>query len=255
MSQGNNRAVKIVKNILIFGGTVFVCLLAIAIVAPNFKGYFEHRRLSSGHENLKKIIVAQDKYYQQTGSYLPVPPADSNSINNSKFDWDDPDDDCSYGVTVKNMAYTAVVKCPLDNGDYSFLGYVKTEPGGHLGVLGPFGQCPPEGIHAGRRRLVNDLGPCNDRDGGLMSVVSGTKKRLVVKTLPKDATITANTKIIGISNSNHQTFNSDYGNFFWSDPLEGPVEIAVSKEGYKPISFMLDWDGFTYSSAITLRKK
>ncbi len=241
-------------------------ILFIVIVLPlamlllfkcsNYKKYQEHQRLSNGKKNLLLLIEAEDKYYSKTGKHLPIKPLSDNIEVKKKLNWRPKFScpGCEYGVTVSGMAYTATVRCPLNDGTLNYLGFVKTAPGKHEGIDGPFGKCKSEGIYAGRP-LVNTVGPCFKQSHGIMFVISGSKKRLVVKTYPPNASVTVNDVLIGKTSSKHNTISQNYGSFFWAEPHNDPITIKITKMGYHPVKFDLDWDSYTYTAAITLRPK
>ena len=230
-------------------------LVGFAIILPSCEGWRQYNRLSKSQGNLRRLIEAEDRYYSKTGEYLPLDPSSDNTDVKKKLGWDPGRfrSGCEYGVTVSGMAYTAVVRCPLDDGTPYYLGFVKTEPGKQIGIEGPFGKCKPDGIYAGSRHLVNTIGPCFEQKGGILGVVSGRLKRLVVHTYPPNAQIYANGVLIGETSDSRLTVSQNYGSFWWGEPCREQVTVRVVKAGYHPVEFEIDWDGYTYTAAITLR--
>lgn len=228
------------------------CLIA----WPSFQGYSEHSRLSKGYRNLLFLIEAEDAYYSKNGSYLPISPLFENTEVKKKLNWCKSDcSSCQYAVTVTDRSFTATVRCPLDDGTFSYLGFVQTPPGKHIGIDGEFGKCKANGIFTHQRPLVNKVGPCFKQDRGIVSIVSGNKKRLVVHTFPSNALITANGNSIGEISSKHGTISQRYGSFFWEDPYPESINIKITKEGYHPVQFQLDWGSYTYTAKVVLRRK
>lgn len=228
----------------------------IAVFMSQWQGHHERRILIDGRENLKDLIEVQDKFYQSNGFYLPLNPASDDSETRKKLNWCVSGcEPCKFGVVVSGLAYTASVKCPAGKGTESYLGFVKTEPGKHAGLVDSFEKCRPEGVEAADTHLVNTLGPCVQSIKDAISVTPGTVRHLVVETLPDGAAIEANGIKVGVAEKNHTTLTPEYGSFYWENPTPGASKIRVSKEGYEPVDFNVDWGSFTYSAWITLRPK
>jgi hypothetical protein len=144
-------------------------------------------------------------------------------------------------------------KVPVENNKFDYLGYVRTAPGKQLGVPGAMGICGAGGIYAGSRNLVNTVGPCRANSWKTMFVVSGSKKRLAIETLPSDADISVDGKWIGKTTAFHGTISEKYGYLFLADPPKSPLNVVVSKKGYSTVSFVLDWGDFTYQATVPLK--
>ena len=69
-------------------------------------------------------------------------------------------------------------------------------------------------MFAGGRYQGNTIGPCYDQEDNILDVIAGTKKRLIVITYPKNATVYANNRLIGETTSQHGVINSNYGSLF-----------------------------------------
>ena len=244
-------------------GSIFISIILILLVVvcfliawPSFQGYFEHSRLSKGYKNLLLLIEAEDEYFSKNGYYLPINPSSNISEEKGKLNWCTSNcSSCEYAVTVSGTSFTATVRCPLDDGTFNYLGFVQTPLGKHMGIDGEFGKCKSKGIFTHQRSLVNTVGPCFEQDKGILSIASGTKKRLVVHTFPSHAMITANGNFIGETSSNHKTISPRYGSFFWAEPYAESINIKITKEGFHPVQFQLDWGSYTYTAKVVLRPK
>ena len=87
-----------------------------------------------------------------------------------------------------------------------------------------------------------------------MFVVSGSKKCVAIETLPAGATISVDGRELGVSSAFHGTITPSYGYFYLGDPPTTPVTVLVSKKGYAPVEFSVDWGNFTYHAAVVLRE-
>jgi len=217
----------------------------------------EGSRLQNGIERLIRLIEMEDGYFLKHGKYLTVLPNSSNDsfeVRSGLKSCVTGCDGCDFAVAKSGVAFTAEVRCVLDNGTYYYQGYVRPEPGLHRGIDGLFGKCRSEGIFAGKRMLVNTVGPCYEQDDRRdMVILLGRKKRLLVQTMPSGATITVNGAVMGQSSPGHNTLSRSYGSYFWEDPSDGPALIAITKDGYQPVEFTLNWGSYTYKAAVALR--
>lgn len=235
-------------------GLLAMAALILAIIAPGFGGYFDFRNLSAAEQNLRKIIEAEDECYQRTGAYFPLESDAKNaSVKRILGQSYTSSRDDQYTVGVSGLAFTAEAKVRIKGRD-NYLGYVRTAPGEHRGIVGKIGACDPSGISAGSRNLVNVLGPCRPGSWANMGVVSGTMRRLAIETLPSGADISINGKREGKSGPFRGTISDRYGYFFASDLPESPITVVVSKDGFSPVTFTLDWSTSTYRAAVVLRK-
>ena len=246
-----NRSKK--QALILAGGLLALVALALAVFGPNFVGSLEIKKLSDEQKNLRRIIEAEDEHYQKTGAYFPLEIDSDNSNVKSILGQFNGGRDCKYAVAVSGLAFTAEVKVPVKTKEFNYLGYVRTAPGEHIGVAGKMGVCAAEGIYAGSRKLVNTVGPCSSNSWKTMWVASGSKKRLAIETLPSGASVFIDGVLIGKTTSFHSTINEEYGYLFVADPPKSPINVVVSKEGYSPVSFALDWDDFTYQATVPLR--
>lgn len=241
---------------------VFVFIVAIIAILI-FPGLFskehrqamaEHRLLSDAHSSLEKLIEAEDAHYQARGKYLPVMPGATGANSRAILKWCiDGCPPCEFAVTTGKGGFSASAKCPVSDGQFDYLGYVRTAPGAQTGIDDFFGKCIAAGIYAGSRHLVNTIGPCFDQKSGILTVAAGRLKRLVVVSYTGGANIRANGATIGQTSSQHNVISPSYGSFFWENPLPIPMTIRIEKSGYEPVQFNLDWSSSTYRSAIVLR--
>ncbi len=243
-------------KIIISVTAIFLAVMGFMIIYPNYHGYKQHKILSDGLDDLRKLIEAEDAYFQKNGKYLAVKPSTDKNEAKKLLNWrSSKSSSCEFSVTVLDKNFTAEVKCPLEDGTFNYMGYVRVAPGNNAGIDGASGKCLAKGIFAGNRYLVNEVGQCFEQHKGIMSVVSGSMKRLVVETYPGSATVFANEVAIGETSSQHNAFSQNYGSFFWADPYKEPVKIKISKEGFKPVEFKLDWDSYTYTSTVVLEPR
>lgn len=206
--------------------------------------------------HLRSLIRKEDEFFQRNGRYLAFQTdgEDKGQQARSDLGWRESYyGNCTFSVVAEGKKFTASVKCPLSNGEFNYMGYVRTEPGTHIGLDDAFGKCRKEGIYTAHRSLVNTLGPCGDQNGSVISVVSGSLKRLVVKTLPQDAEVRVDGKLIGATTDRDRFISSDYGAFFWENPKLEKMTVTISKPGYEAISFPLDWGSYTYEAVVVLR--
>jgi hypothetical protein len=240
---------------LVLGLSVLALIaVALAVVGPNFVGSLQIKKLSEAEKNLRRIIESEDEHYQKTGAYFPLEIDSDHSNGKSILGEFNGGRDCKYAVAVSGLAFTAEVKVRINNKEFDSLGYVRTPPGEHIGVAGKMGVCAAEGIYAGSRKLVNTVGPCSSNSWKAMWVVSGSKKSLAIETLPSDASVFIEGVLMGRTTSFHSTIDQDYGYLFVADPPKSPINVVVSKEGYSPVSFALDWNDFTYRATVALRQ-
>lgn len=230
-------------------------IVFLGIFAPNFIRSSEVRKFSDATAAFKKLIEAEDEYFQANGTYLPLEgDLDSEGVRhflgkpNVKFPR------CEIAVSVSDLAFTAEMKAPVGNTEFNYLGYVRTAPGKHGGGPGKMGVCPAEGVYAGSRRLVNTVGPCSADSWKTLAVASGSKKRLAIETLPIGADVFLDGKWAGKTVAFDRTISAKYGYLFVAEPPNAPLSVVVSKEGYSSVSFTVDWGDFTYQATIPLKK-
>jgi hypothetical protein len=244
---------KLTWKIAISVTVAILAAMAFMVIYPNYHDYKEYKIHSDGLNDLKKLIEAEDAYFQANGKFLAV----DSSVDTDKvkrlLNWrSSKSSPCEYSVMVSDRKFTIESKCPLEDGNFNYMGYVRAAPGSETGIDGAYGKCSAKGIYAGSRYLVNDVGPCTEQNKGILSVASGSMKRLVVETYPRDATVFANRVAIGKTSSQHNVLSQNYGSFFWEDPYNEPINIRVSKQGFKPVEFKLNWGSYTYTSTIVL---
>lgn len=235
-----------------------LCVLAFLIIYPSYQSHGgfrnKHQTLSIGKVNLEKIIEYQDATYQNNGKYYAIMPNDdlAKIVDGFKTCTSNclP---CEYASVVFHNSFTVTTKCSTNNGTSSYLGYVRVPPGEHTGIDGYYKKCLAHGIYAGKRHLINDVGPCYEQSYEIMSVASGNKKSLVIKTYPPNASVSVNGNHIGETSSSHNTISPNYGSFFWADPYAEPTRISISKPGYETLKFPLEWGSFTYTATVVLR--
>ena len=234
------------------GVVLLVLGVLAAVVIPQYSATSSGKlnQLSKARRHLISLIEAEDRYYQRKGMYVAV--SGSDDIK-EQLGWCETGcGECRYSVTVNGKRFTAEVNCQTSDREQQYLGYVRTEPGELVGIDQSSGTCSAEGIYAGSRYLVNDVGPCRERSWSGMAVVSGSKRHLVIETFPANATVFINGAAFGTSEVNHTSLSPEYGSLYIGEVPENPVMVKVSKEGFVSVEFELSWGSYTHTAAVVL---
>jgi len=226
-----------------------------ALIWPNLAGMSERQQLLEGKEHLLKLIEAEERFFQVNGKYLPLDTQSDVLEFRRSLNWSRSErKGCDYAVAVSGIAFTVEARCILGNGTENYLGIVRTAPGEGYGIDGKFGKCKAHGIFTETQPLVNVVGPCRKQKGDIISFSTGNRRSLIINTLPSDAIIEVNGTMVGRTDVHLAGTSYSYGTFYWENPAEGLLNITVSKEGFIPINFTVDWAGYTHTEAITLRQ-
>jgi len=213
---------------------------------------FNINTLKIGYKNLAALIEYQDRNFQNTGTYKTIEPATDLAYIKNFESCAENCTPCEYTVKISLHYFTATAKCIEKDGTLSFRGYVRAKPGQHVGIDGHYEKCKSKGIYAQNRYLINTIGPCFKQENDYMFITSGTKKRLVIETLPSDVEIRINNTVFGTSSESHNTTTNNYGSLFISEPVIATNLVTLSKQGYESITFSIDWESYTYKATVVL---
>ena len=168
-------------------------LLFLLVVFPNYVRFGQRSRLDEARLNLAAIQAAEESYFSEFGTYLaagphPTPPPgadkqawrlreDEGVAEFDRLGWEPEPDGvhCLYAVAVEPdpstgadaTAFSAAAICDIDgDGIFASWGIVRPRDGSKLGIPGPFGLCPRDGVLGpSDERILGRVGPCDERSG------------------------------------------------------------------------------------------